>query len=435
MISLLEAEPGAGKTTRVPQALLSAGRKHIFVLEPRRLAARLAAQRVAEELREGVGSTVGFQVRFETVGSADTRIWYVTEGVLTNRLLGGEELPHGAVVLLDEFHERHIETDLALALLRRIQNSRQDLRVGLMSATLGAEELAEKLGGAPMIQAPGRTYPVETQFTPASAQSLEQQVASALPDVIERTNGHVLVFLPGVSEIRRTIRDCEPIARSRGMKVLPLYGDLSSEEQDAAVAPSSTRKIICSTNVAESSITIEDVEAVIDSGWARVPVQSAWTGLSQLGLEEVSRSSAIQRAGRAGRTAPGLAVRLYTESDFNRRPYHSQPEILRADLSSVLLQVAASNIEHSELGWIDPPGKEIVDQARELLLRLGALDKAYRATPVGREMARLPLEPRLARFVTDATAMGAGQPACHIAAYLSTAGGRIESSAQGVSSR
>jgi ATP-dependent helicase HrpB len=191
MISLLEAEPGAGKTTRVPQALLSAGRKHIFVLEPRRLAARLAAQRVAEELREGVGSTVGFQVRFETVGSADTRIWYVTEGVLTNRLLGGEELPHGAVVLLDEFHERHIETDLALALLRRIQNSRQDLRVGLMSATLGAEELAEKLGGAPMIQAPGRTYPVETQFTPASAQSLEQQVASALPDVIERTNGHV----------------------------------------------------------------------------------------------------------------------------------------------------------------------------------------------------------------------------------------------------
>jgi ATP-dependent helicase HrpB len=153
--------------------------------------------------------------------------------------------------------------------------------------------------------------------------------------------------------------------------------------------------------------------------------------LSQLGLQEVSRSSAIQRAGRAGRTAPGLAVRLYTESDFNRRPYHSQPEILRADLSSVLLQVAASNIEHSELGWIDPPGKEIVDQARELLLRLGALDKAYRATPVGREMARLPLEPRLARFVTDATAMGAGQPACHIAAYLSTAGGRIESSAQG----
>ncbi|MBV9675608.1 MAG: ATP-dependent RNA helicase, partial [Acidobacteriaceae bacterium] len=396
-MALLQAEPGAGKTTRVPPALLRAGRQHVFVLEPRRLAARLAATRVAEELGERLGDTVGYQVRFERIGNSRTRLWFLTEGVLTNRLLAGQALPQNSVIILDEFHERHLETDLALALLRDLLRTRPDLRVLIMSATLAAEDLVSKLGdGVPVIRVSGRTFPVEVAYTPASAALLEEQVAEAVSRVMEQTSGHVLVFLPGAAEIRKAMSACEPIARAANARLLPLYGDLSTQEQDAAVAPSSVRKIICSTNVAESSITIDGVGAVIDSGLARVLSVSPWTGFSKLHKEKVSKASAVQRAGRAGRTGPGAAIRLFSESDFVRRPEGVTPEILRIDLAQVFLQLAAAHYKLTELPWIDAPPPANIQQAQELLIRLRALTPEGNVTNTGQQMALLPIHPRLA---------------------------------------
>src|SRR4051794_18070596 len=260
-IVLLEAEPGAGKTTRVPAALLNAGFADIYVLEPRRIAARLAARRVADERGEPLGATIGYKVRYEEIGSKATRLWFVTEGVLTRRLLSDRRLAHVQVVVLDEFHERHLETDLALALLRNLQQQRSDLRLLIMSATLGGERLVQHLPGAAFIKAPGRTFPVSVEYSPHSAAPLENPVASAVAKILATQQGHTLVFLPGAAEIRRAITACEPAARQAGAMLLPLHGDLSPEEQDAAVAPTRERKIICSTNVAESSITIDGVDA------------------------------------------------------------------------------------------------------------------------------------------------------------------------------
>jgi ATP-dependent helicase HrpB len=358
-ITLLQAEPGAGKTTRVPPALVDAGLSDIYVLEPRRLAARMAARRVAEESGERVGGTVGYQVRFEEVGTRATRLWYVTEGILTRKLLSGRDLKRLRVAVLDEFHEHHLETDLALALLRKLQESKPGLRLLIMSATLAGNELSAKLNNPPIIRAPGRVFPVDTRYTPHSATALEEQVASAIAKALQETTGHILVFLPGAAEIRKAMRSCEPLSQKAGTKLLALHGDLSADQQDAAVAQSATRKIICSTNVAESSITIDSVQAVVDSGLARVMSYSPWSGLSHLRIEKISKASAIQRAGRAGRTGPGIAIRLYSEADFVRRPEQIPPEILRADLASMLLLLAAAGFEWNELRWIDEPGIEM----------------------------------------------------------------------------
>lgn len=406
-LTLLQAEPGAGKTTRVPPALLKAGFEHVYVLEPRRLAARMAARRVAEEIGESVGKTVGFQVRFEQVGGAGTRLWYLTEGVLTQKLLAGEKLPAKSVVVLDEFHERHLETDLALALLR---GRRKDVRLLIMSATPG------QFPGAPLIRAPGRLFPVTVEYRPHSAAPLEEQAAAAVAHVLSQTKKHILVFLPGAAEIRKTIAASEAVARQAGAELLPLYGDLTPEEQDRAVAPSSVRKIICATNVAESSVTIDGVEAVIDSGLARVLNYSPWNGLSRLEVEKISQASAIQRAGRAGRTGPGIAIRLFPESDFVRRPEHITPEILRADLTWLVLQLEASGIEAAALPWLDPPPRSALQSARELLSRLGA------AGSVARQMTRIPVHPRLARMIVAAAEMGEPEEACGVAARLSETG-------------
>ncbi len=418
MITLLEAEPGAGKTTRVPPALFQSGSRSVYVLEPRRLAARLAAARVAEELGERLGNTVGYQVRFERIGNSETRLWFLTEGVLTNRLLARQALPQNAVVILDEFHERHLETDIAFALLRDLLRTRPDLRVLVMSATLAAENLVSKLGDVPVLRASGRTFPVEVSYTPASAATLEEQVAEAVAKTMAQTSGHVLVFLPGASEIRKAINACEPIARVAGARLLPLYGDLSPGEQDLAVAPSNVRKIICSTNVAESSITIDGVEAVIDSGLARVLSVSPWTGFSKLQVEKVSKASAVQRAGRAGRTGPGKAIRLFSESNFVRRPEAIAAEILRVDLAQVFLQLAAAGYNITELLWIDEPPAANIEQAKELLLRLSALTPEGTITSAGRQMAKLPIHPRLARLALEGTELGGGQEACELAAKL-----------------
>ncbi|HUK15546.1 MAG TPA: DEAD/DEAH box helicase, partial [Bryobacteraceae bacterium] len=294
---VLEAPPGAGKTTRVPPALLSLWPGDVLVLEPRRIAARMAARFVAAGRGEPVGETVGYQVRFEEVAGPRTRLRFLTEGVLTRRLLADRTLRRVSCVVLDEFHERHLEGDLALALLRQLQRtSRPDLRLLVMSATLATAPVAANLGGARVIRSEGRQYPLEIEYTPHSAAPLEAQVASALERL---TNiGHALVFLPGAAEIRRAQAACSPLARRRGWRLLPLHGDQSAEEQDRAVAPSSEPKIILATNVAESSITIEGVTAVIDSGVARVASHSPWSGLPTLQVTRISQASANQRAGR-----------------------------------------------------------------------------------------------------------------------------------------
>lgn len=420
-ISIVRADPGAGKTTRLPPALLNEDGRTVFVLEPRRLAARLAARHVAEELRSKLGDVVGYQVRWEKIGGLSTRLWYVTEGVLTNRLLSGESLPKDSIIILDEFHERHVETDLALALLRRLVRSRRDLRVVIMSATLDADDLSRKLSDAPVKNVPGRSFPVDVLYSPASSAPLEEQVSAAVARMAERTPNHILVFLPGSAEIRKAIRSCEPIARSLGARLLPLHGELSIEEQDAAVLDSDVRKIICSTNVAESSVTINRIGAVVDSGLARVLHHSPWSGFSRLQLEKVSRSSAIQRAGRAGRTGPGVSLRLFSEADFVRRTESAPPEILRSELSQLLLQLAASGQPLNPDDWIDPPPVAQVAQARDLLIRLRAFDLENGITDDGKTMAVMPVHPRLARLVLDVSRadIHAVPDACELAAKLS----------------
>jgi len=422
---LLKASPGAGKTTRVPAALLKAGYKRVYVLEPRRLATRMAARRVSEELGEKLGVTVGYQVRFEEVGSRDTRLWYLTEGVLTRKLLAGDSLPDVNVVILDEFHERHLETDLALALLLDLQKRRPDLKIVLMSATLAAENIREKLGNPPLIESPGRMFPVSVTHSAHTSMPLEAQVEAAVGALLKETKRHILVFLPGAAEIRKCMQACEALARSSGVMLYALHGDLPPEGQDRAVAPSKNRKIIFSTNVAESSVTIEDVEAVVDSGLARVLTHSFWSGLSRLNVEKISQSSAIQRTGRAGRTGPGFAIRLFPESDFVRRPAQIAPEIVRADFAPTLLQLVAAGIAWQQLDWLDAPLPESVKHAQELLTMLGALDQTGNITSVGKQMARIALVPRLARFLVAAAASGIAREAADLAARL--AEGRFQS--------
>jgi ATP-dependent helicase HrpB len=412
---IIEAAPGAGKTTRVPPALLSLCELDVLVLEPRRLAARLAARRVAEELGERLGETVGYQVRFEEVAGPRTRLRFLTEGVLTRRLLSDPTLRGAGIVVLDEFHERHLDTDLALALLRRLQRtSRRDLKLVVMSATLDAEPVSRFLGGAPVLRSEGRLHPIDIAYTPHSGAPLEEQVASAV-DRLDNREGHVLVFLPGAAEIRRAARACEPAARRLQLATVPLHGDLSPEEQDRAVAPGGQRRLILSTNVAESSITIDGVTSVIDSGLARIAADSPWTGLPAVEVTRISKASANQRAGRAGRTAPGHVIRLYSLDDFARRRDHDPPEIARRELSQVLLDLYAMGAEDVE--WFETPPAEAAAAAEALLARLGRENF--------RDMARLPLHPRLARLVVEARRRGAGESGVAVAAVLS-AGQRTE---------
>jgi ATP-dependent helicase HrpB len=400
---VIEAPPGAGKTTRVPPALLSLDGGDVLVLEPRRIAARMAARRVASELGERVGDTAGYQVRFEEVSGLRTRLRFLTEGVLTRRLLSDPGLRGVSSVVLDEFHERHIDTDLALALLKRL-----DVRIVVMSATLDAGPIAHYLGDCPVLRSEGKLYDLQVEYTPHSPAPLESQVAAALERLLrDGLDGDVLVFLPGAAEIRRAAQSISGIAARANLLVLPLHGDLSPAEQDRAVARAGQRKVILSTNVAESSITIEGVTAVIDSGLARIAVDSPWTGLPSLHIGRISQASCTQRAGRAGRTAPGRAIRLYTAEDFHRRPASDVPEIARRELSQLLLQLRAMRIE--KLDWIEPPPEAALAAANALLDRL----------EVTEEMASLPLAPRLAKLVTEARRRGVPEKGCAAAAVLS----------------
>ena len=419
---VLEAPPGAGKTTRVPPALLGLGGQ-VLVLEPRRIAARMAARRVASEMGEAVGETAGYQVRFDEAAGPRTRLRFLTEGVLVRRLLADGELEGVAAVCLDEFHERHLDGDLALALLRRLQRGRRpDLKLVVMSATLGSASVASFLGGCPILRSQGRLFDIAMEHRAYSAAPLEQQVLEAVERLSGAgTAGDILAFLPGAAEIGRCARSVESLARSRGIDVFPLHGSLSAEEQDRAVSPSARRKLILSTNVAESSITVEGVRAVIDSGLARFASDSPWTGLPTLTLGKIAKASATQRAGRAGRTGPGRVVRLYTADDLHRRPEADTPEILRRELSQLVLDLQAMGIRDvSQLEWLDAPPEPALAAAVELLQDLEAFCPEKRLTSLGRSMTRYPLPPRLARLVVEGVNRGAGGAACLAAAWLSS---------------
>ena len=426
--AIVVAEPGAGKTTRVPRSLLERiPSGEILVLEPRRLAARLAAARVAEELGERVGERVGYAVRFDDRSGPRTRLRFVTEGILTRRLISDARLEGVAAVVLDEFHERHLHGDLALAVLRRlVLTTRPDLALVVMSATLDADPIARFLDGE-VVRVAGRRFEVAIEYRdPPSGKFVEpalaEQVAAAARRLVsEELDGDVLVFLPGAAEIRRATEACAGLAKSADLDVRPLHGEMPAEEQDRTIRaghPGARRKIILSTNVAETSITLPNVVAVIDSGLARVARHSPWSGLPSLETERVSQASATQRAGRAGRTRDGRCLRLYTRHDFDGRPAHDTPEIARADLAETVLTLRARGEDPTRFHFLEAPPASALGAAGELLERLGALDAQGTITERGRQMLSLPLHPRLARLVLEARARGDGLRGCLAAALL-----------------
>ena len=423
--AVLQAPPGAGKTTRVPLALLGEpwldGRK-IVMLEPRRLAARAAATQMARLLGERVGDTVGYRVRLDTRIGPRTRVEVVTEGILGRMLQEDPALEHVGLVVFDEFHERSLHADVGLAMtLQGRTVLRSDLRILVMSATLDGGAVAALLGGAPVITSEGRVHPVETRYLARRTdRRLEEHVASAVREVIHHEPGDVLVFLPGAAEIRRVadmLRD-PPLPASIG--VIPLHGTLPLEQQDAAIAPSGPgrRKVVLATSIAETSLTIEGVRVVVDSGVMRVPRFSSRSGMTRLETVRVSRASADQRRGRAGRTQPGIAYRLWSAQEDAGLVPHSSPEILEADLAPLALMLAEAGVrDPSELAWMDAPPASAWAQARELLVQLDALDETFRITPHGRRMAALPMHPRLAHMALAAEADLQGV-ACDIAALV-----------------
>lgn len=418
------AEPGAGKTTRVPRALLEAGladRGDVVVLEPRRIATRMAARRVAEELGEAVGERIGYTVRFEDVSSPRTRVRFVTEGVLTRRLVADPELRGVAAVVLDELHERSLHADLALAITRALQRaSRDDLRIVAMSATLDAEKVAAFLD-APIARVPGRRFDVTIEHADAADdRPLDRRVAAAAKRLLrEEPEGHVLVFLPGAAEIRRAEAALQGGARALGADVVPLHGDLPPAEQDRAVRPSARRKIILATNVAETSLTIDGVVGVVDSGLARVARHSPWSGLPTLELAPICQASATQRAGRAGRTRAGRALRLYTAHDHDTRPAHDAPEIQRVDLAETVLALRARGVRDvGAFPFFEPPPAAALEAAERLLALLGAVSPSGEPTAIGRDLLALPLHPRLARAAIDAASHGLLERGALLAALL-----------------
>lgn len=420
---VVEAPPGAGKTTRVPRALLEANvgaGREIWVTEPRRLAARLAASFVAKELGSELGGVVGYSVRFEEKASAATRLRFVTEGVLSRRLLGQDGGRELGVVVLDEFHERHVATDLNLMLLTRRLQQDPTLRLVVMSATLNAEAVSSYLGGCPRLRCEGRVFPLSVRHeTRDDDRPLYQRVSSAVKELsAEAGEGDLLVFLPGAAEINQTAKNLETFARDRGLSLHTLHGEMPLEAQAQAIAPSERRKVVLSTNVAESSVTVEGVTIVIDSGLARVAEYSPWTGRQSLEIRPIAQASAIQRAGRAGRTRPGRVLRLYTEASFRARPAQEKPEVQRLDLAEPLLALYGVGLSPGPGDWLDAPSPGVVTSARQLLERLGLLS-GETVTALGRRALTLPLSPRLARVVLEGERLGIAERACLAAALLS----------------
>jgi len=425
--AVLVAPPGAGKTTRVPLVLAGeewVKNRRILVLEPRRLAARAAAERMAHTLGERVGETVGLRVRFGSKVSRKTRIEIITEGIFTRLILDDPMLGGVAAVLFDEFHERSLDADLGLALARDVQQGlREDLKLLVMSATIDAARVADLLGDAPTIESEGRAFAVETHYVGRDARPIESQMADVITRAVRTHHGSVLAFLPGAAEIRRTLTHLEN--RTEGSTdVVPLYGALGGEEQDRAIAPArpGRRKIVLATSIAETSITIEGVRIVVDSGLARVPRYEPDVGVTRLETVRVSRAAADQRRGRAGRTEPGVCYRLWDEPQTAALEPFARPEILAADLSSFALDLAAWGGGPEQLAFLDPPPRPALVEARALLAELGAIDGDGRITDEGRHLRRLPLPPRLGRMVVDAGEHGAAIFAAELAALITERG-------------
>jgi ATP-dependent helicase HrpB len=428
--AVLVAPPGAGKTTRVPLALLDEpwiGLKKIIVLEPRRIAARASAERMAKTLGERVGDTVGYRVRFGSKVSRLTRIEVVTEGIFSRQILGDPELTGIAAVLFDEFHERSLDADLGLALARDAQTGlREDLRILVMSATLDGARVAKLLGHAPVIASEGRAYPVETRYLGRKPDApLERQMADAVAMALRADPGSVLAFLPGAAEIRRTQNFLSERIHDAGIEIVPLFGALDAAVQDRAIqpAPKGCRKVVLATSIAETSLTIEGVRIVIDSGVARVPRYEPDIGLTRLETVRASRAAVDQRRGRAGRTEPGVCYRLWDEPQTASLAPYTQPEILSADLSSLVLDLAQWGVsDPASLAFLDPPPAPALSKARALLRELGALDGDGRITAEGKSLRALALPPRLARMIVDSHRLGAGLQAATIAAVLTERG-------------
>jgi ATP-dependent RNA helicase HrpB len=424
--AVLVAPPGAGKTTRVPLALLDeawATNRKILVLEPRRLAARAAAARMASTLDEEVGDTVGLRVRFGSKISRRTRIEVVTEGVFTRLIVDDPSLQGIAAVLFDEFHERSLDADLGLALARDVQQGlREDVKLLVMSATLDGARVAALLGDAPVIESEGRAFPVETRYLGRDPRApIERQVADAVERALRVESGSLLVFLPGAGEIRRTEALLKEHIRDPAVDVVALFGALDAREQDLAISPSprGRRKVVLATSIAETSITIEGVRVVVDCGLSRVSRYEPDVGLTRLETVRVSRAAADQRRGRAGRTEEGICYRLWDEPQTGSLEPYTRPEILSADLSSFVLDLAQwGAADPAKLAFLDPPPRAALTEAKTLLTELSAIDRDGRITDEGRQLRNLPLPPRLARMVVDAAAEGAGMLAANIAAVL-----------------
>jgi len=428
--AVLVAPPGAGKTTRVPLALLDAewvGKKKIIVLEPRRIAARAAAERMAQTLGEKVGHTVGYRVRFGSKVSRATRIEVVTEGIFTRQILDDPELSGVAAVLFDEFHERSLDADLGLALARDAQQGlREDLRILVMSATLDGARVAKLLGDAPVIASEGRAYPVDTRYLGRKPDvQIERQMADAIAAALRADAGSVLAFLPGAAEIRRTHTFLAERVSDPNTEIVPLFGALDAGVQDRAIspAPKGQRKVVLATSIAETSLTIEGVRIVVDSGMARVPRYEPDIGLTRLETIRASRAAVDQRRGRAGRTEPGVCYRLWDEPQTASLEAYTRPEILSADLSSLVLDLAHwGAADPSKLAFLDPPPLPALTEARVLLRELNALDDSGRLTPEGNSLRALALPPRLARMIVDSHRLGSGEEAASIAAILTERG-------------
>ncbi|HKP29580.1 MAG TPA: ATP-dependent helicase HrpB [Gemmatimonadales bacterium] len=428
-VAVLQAPPGAGKTTVLPLELLGEpwlNGKKIVMLEPRRLAARTAARRMASIMGQAVGRTVGHRVRFDTRVSSQTRCEVVTEGVLTRMRLEDPSLEGIGLLIFDEFHERSIHADLGLALAIESRTAlRPDLRILVMSATLDGERVASLLGGAPIITSTGRMFDVETRYRPRRAdQRIESAVANMIHEALEETEGDILVFLPGAGEIERVAGSVRR-SDSQTIRLFRLHGSLPAEQQDEAIAPSrpGTRKIVLATSIAETSLTIEGVRVVVDAGLMRVPRFSPRTGMSRLETIRVTRASADQRRGRAGRTAPGVCYRLWDANEERGLVPFNTPEILATDLAPLALDLAVAGVRDPlELAWLDPPPSGAYEQARALLTDLGALSHETRPRQItahGKRMAQLPTHPRLAHMLLEGARLGDAQTAADLAALLS----------------
>jgi ATP-dependent helicase HrpB len=425
--AVVVAAPGAGKTTRVPPAVLDAAGvlrrdQAVLVLQPRRIAARATAARIAEERGSPLGREVGYHVRFERRAGRETRLLVMTEGILTRRLLDDPFLDGVGAVVLDEFHERSLHTDLAVALLREVQETvRPDLKLVVMSATLDAEPIARFLGGAPILRADSRPHPVAIDYRPAPASTpLGDRVRDAVREALDDP-GDILVFLPGSEEIRRSATALAGAARDHDLLVLPLHGSLPADEQDRALRPASRRKVVLATNVAETSLTIEGVRTVIDTGLARQASHDPARGVDRLQLARISRASAAQRAGRAGRTGPGRCLRLWDLRDERGMPEFETPEVARVDLASTVLALHAWGVaDPRRFGWYEAPPEEAVAGAEALLVRLDALEgEPPRLTDTGRTLLAAPAHPRLSRLLLAAAGLGVAREGAALAALLS----------------